>query len=266
MTKEILTETRENGAVAVITLNRPERHNALTLAMWRELATCVRAFGENRATRVIVIRGAGERAFASGADLHELATHRQTPEGAAAYHAAVEDAFTALAAVEQPVIAMIHGYCIGGGCELAVACDLRVADERARMGIPAARLGIVLGVDELRRLTNLVGVAAAKEILFTARQLDAEEALRVGLINEIAPAADLNRTVMQLARQIVDNAPLAIGALKTLLNSVASDVPENDLSALHRLLLERANLSGESRERIDAFVNRRSSSRSNSSS
>ncbi len=254
---EILTETFDGGAIAVITLNRPARHNALTLSMWRQVAESVRAFGALPATRAILIRGAGERAFASGADLHELAAHRQTSEGASAYHAAVEDAFAALAGVEQPVIAMIHGYCIGGGCELAVACDLRIADERARFGIPAAKLGIVLGVDELRRLSNLVGLSGAKEILFTGRQFDADEALRMGLINRVVSAEELEATVLEEVRQMVANAPIAVGAVKALLDAIGRDEATAEISALQREFVERAGRTGESQERIGAFVNRR---------
>lgn len=255
--QEILSETSDDGAIGLITLNRPARHNALTLAMWQQFAASVRALGANPATRVIVVRGAGERAFASGADLHELATHRQTPEGAAAYHVAVEEAFAALAAAEQPVIAMIHGYCIGGGCELAVACDLRIADEQARFGIPAAKLGIVLGVDELRRLVNLVGVAGAKEILFSGRQFDAGESLRMGLINQVVPAAELEETVMSLARQVAANAPTAVAAAKSLLDAIGRDMNRDELVGLQREFVSRAGRSAESQERISAFVNRR---------
>jgi len=259
---EILTATLDDGAVGQITLNRPARHNALTLAMWEQVAASVREFGARPETRVILIRGAGERAFASGADLHEMATHRETSEGAAAYHAAVEDAFAALAAVEQPVIAMIHGYCIGGGCELAVACDLRIADDQARFGIPAAKLGIVLGVDELRRLSNLVGLAGAKEILFTGRQFDAVEALSMGLINRVVAADSLEATVLEEARQIIGNAPVAVGAAKALLDAIGREEPAAEVVALQRELVERAGRSGESRERIAAFVNRRPRSNS----
>ncbi len=257
---EILSETLDDGAIGLITLNRPERHNALTLSMWQQFAASARALGADSATRVIVVRGAGERAFASGADLHELATHRQTPDGAAAYHEAVEDAFAALASVAQPVIAMIHGYCIGGGCELAVACDLRIADDRARFGIPATKLGIVLGVDELRRLVNLVGIAGAKEILFTARQFDAHDALRSGLVNQVVAAEVLEETVLTTARQIVANAPSAISAAKSLLDAIGREMAAGDLVALQRDFVERGHRDAESHDRIGAFVNRRGQS------
>jgi enoyl-CoA hydratase/carnithine racemase len=255
--QEILTETLDDGTIGVITLNRPERHNALTLAMWRQFAERVRALGENTACRVLIVCGAGERAFSSGADLHELASHRQTPPGAAAHHAVVEDAFSALTSIEQPVIAMIHGYCIGGGCELAVACDLRVADERGQFSIPATKLGIVLGVDELRRLVSLVGVAGAKEMLVTGRRFDAAEALRIGLVNQVVPADDLRETTLALARQIAENAPTAVVATKALLNAIGRETPLGELTALQRAFVERADRVAESHDRINASVTRR---------
>ena len=256
MAAAILTERRDDGAVAVVTLNRPERHNALNLAMWQGFAATIRELGSDPAVRVVVVRGAGERAFASGADLGELAGHRQTPEGAAAYHTAVEDAFASLAALHQPVIAMIHGYCIGGGCELAIACDLRLADDRARFGIPATKLGIVLGIDELRRLSGLVGPAVAKDILFSARLLDAPEALRTGLVNQVVPPSELEGAVMTLARQIAANAPTAVAAAKQLLDAIGQDRPDEVVARLRERLVERATESGESQERINAFLNR----------
>jgi enoyl-CoA hydratase/carnithine racemase len=255
--QEILTETLDDGAIGLITLNRPERHNALTLAMWRQFAESVRALGENPACRVLIVRGAGERAFSAGADLNEIAEHRQTPEGAAAHHAVVEDAFRALTTVEQPVIAMIHGYCIGGGCELAVACDLRVADDRALFSIPATKLGIVLGVDELRRLVSLVGLASAKEILVTGRRFDASGALRIGLVNHVVPAEDLEEAALALARQIAANVPSAVVGTKTLLDAIGRGTRSDELVALQKTFAERANHATDSRERINAFVTRR---------
>jgi enoyl-CoA hydratase/carnithine racemase len=255
--QEILAETLDDGTIGLITLNRPERHNALTLAMWRQFAESVRAFGENDDCRVLIVRGAGERAFSAGADLNEIATHRQTSEGAAAHHAVVEDAFRALTDFEQPVIAMIHGYCIGGGCELAVACDLRMADDRAQLGIPAAKLGIVLGVDELRRLASLVGVAVAKEILVTGRRFDAAEALRVGLVNQVVSADSLEDATFALARQIAENAPTSVVATKALLNAIDRGVPSTELAALQRTFAEQANHASDAGERIATVLSRR---------
>lgn len=255
MAEDLLVERR--GAVATLVLNRPEVHNAFRYDMWRGIAAAMRDFGADPAVRAIVIRGAGERAFASGADIAEFPERRGTPERAAEYHAAVADALGAVAEAERPVIAMIHGYCIGGGCELAIACDLRIADTRARFGIPAAKLGVVLGVQELRQLAGLVGVGAAKEILYTGRLFDADEALRIGLVNRVAPPEDLQAVVDEVTGQIAANAPLAVAAAKALLGRVArGDAPE-DLAAAQAAFGRRALGSEDHREAVRAFLEKR---------
>jgi enoyl-CoA hydratase/carnithine racemase len=255
MAEDLLVERR--GAVATLVLNRPEVHNAFRYDMWRGLAAAMRDFGADPAVRAIVIRGAGERAFASGADIAEFPERRGTPEQAAAYGAAVADALGAVAAVEIPVIAMIHGYCIGGGCELAIACDLRIADTRARFGIPAAKLGVVLGVQELRELAGLVGLGAAKEILYTGRLFDADEALRIGLVNRVVPPEDLQAVVDELTGQIARNAPLAVAAAKALLGRVARGDAPDELAAAQSAFARRALDSEDHREAVRAFLEKR---------
>ncbi len=255
MTDDILSERR--GAIGLVTLNRPERHNAISYGMWRDLAARVRGLGEHPDVRAIVIRGAGERAFAAGGDIAEFPARRGDPGAAATYHAAVEEALGAVATVERPTIAMIHGYCIGGGCELATACDLRLADDRARFGITAAKIGIVLGLAELRQLLGLVGLAAAKELLFTGRLLDAPEALRVGLVNAVVPAAELEATTMELAGRIAANAPIAVAAAKGLLTGLARGDAADDLAALHAAFSRRAHEGADYAEGVRAFLEKR---------
>jgi enoyl-CoA hydratase/carnithine racemase len=235
---DVLVERR--GAIGIVTLNRPQRRNAIRLVGWQMLASAVRDLGAEGEVRVIILRGAGTDAFASGADISEFPTMRGDPERGAVYHAAVEEAFRAVTAVEQPVIAMIHGYCIGGGCELAVACDLRIADERARFGIPAARLGVVLGVDELRALRDLVGVGAAKDILIAGRTLDAAEALRIGLVNQVVPPDELLDTTLELAERIAGYAPVSLAAVKDLLGRIAHGDSPEELAAAHAAFSRRA--------------------------
>lgn len=254
-TREILVEQR--AGIATVVLNRPEVHNAFRYEMWQALAQTMAGLGADSTCRAIVIRGAGERAFASGADIAEFPDRRSTPEQARVYHAAVEAALTAVTAAPQPVIAMIHGYCIGGGCELAVACDLRVADDRARFGIPAAKLGVVLGLQELRQLLGLVGLAAAKEILFTGRLLDADEALRIGLVNRVVPSGDLAATVRDLAERIAANAPLAVAAVKALLGGLARGDDAAALTALQADYSRRSFGSDDYREAVQAFLEKR---------
>lgn len=256
MVDDILVERR--GPIGLVTLNRPERRNAIRLAGWQGLVAALGELGADAAIRVIILRGAGEEAFASGADITEFPTVRSDPQSGAAYHEAVLRALRAIGAVEQPVIAMIHGYCIGGGCELAVACDLRIADDRARFGIPAARLGVVLGVDELRALRDLVGIGAAKDILIGGRTLGADEALRIGLVNQVVPADELFDTTLRLAERIAGYAPVALAAVKDLLARLARDESAEDLAAAHAAFSRRAFANPDYSEGVRAFIEKRS--------
>ncbi len=254
--QDILSEQR--GTIGIITLNRSDQHNVLLYEMWLDLAAKVHELGAQPDVRVIILRGAGEKAFTAGADITDFPSRRGNPEQAQIYHVAVAGALDALASVEQPVIAMIHGYCIGGGCELATACDLRIADERARFGIPATKLGIVLGIEELRYLLHLVGPAIAKDLLFTGRLLDATEALRVGLVNQIVSPVALEDTVMQIARQIAKNAPVAIAATKRLLMELEREADQAELQAIQQTFSKRAFASVEYQENLRAFLEQNS--------
>lgn len=250
--QDVLSEQR--GKIGIITLNRPEQHNALLYEMWQDVATKIRELGTQPDVRVIILRGAGEKAFTAGADITDFPSHRSNLEQAQVYHMAVEGAMCAIASAEQPVIAMIHGYCIGGGCELASACDLRIADERARFGIPATRLGIVLGIEELRYLLRLIGPAPTKDLLFTSRLLDTTEALRIGLINKVVPSAALEETVMQTAEQIAKNVPIAITAAKSLLMGLERGTDREELQAIQQAFNERALASVEYQENLRTFL------------
>ncbi len=246
--------THRHGPTAIITLDRPAQRNAIRLTGWRELAAVVRALGADPTVRAIVLRGAGATAFSAGADITEFATLRSAPHGAADYHDAVVGALQALGAVAQPTIAMIHGHCIGGGCELAVACDLRLADDHARFAIPAARLGVVLGVAELRALRDLVGTSAAKDLLLGGRTLSAADALRVGLVSQIVPTAALLDTTLALAERIAGYAPTALAALKDLLDRLARDESPADLAAAHAAHTRRAFASPDYNAAARAFI------------
>ncbi len=245
-----------DGAIGTITINRPARRNAIRLAGWRALAAATRELGGDAAVRVIVVRGAGEEAFCAGADLGEFPTVRADREGGARYHEAVAGAFRVLGEVEQPTIAMIHGHCIGGGCELAVACDLRLADERARFAIPAARLGVVLGVGELRALRDLIGTAAAKDLLLSGRTLTAEEALRVGLVGEIVPREALTEVTGALAGRMAGYAPVALAAIKGLLGRLAAGEGADALDAAHAAFSQRAFAAPDRGAGVRAFLDR----------
>ncbi len=253
-TQDVLV-AREGGIVT-ITLNRPERRNAVRLTGWEALAAAVRAAGADETTRVIIVRGAGDAAFCAGADIGEFPTVRADRAGAARYHEAVAGAFAILGAVPQPTIAMIHGHCIGGGCELAVACDIRIADEDARFAIPAARLGVVLGVTELRALRDLIGTAAAKDLLLTGRTLSAAEALRVGLVGDVVPRAELAGATAALAERIAGYSPVALAAIKDLLGRLGRGESAADLAAAHAAHVGRAFAAPNRDAGVRAFLDR----------
>jgi enoyl-CoA hydratase/carnithine racemase len=203
------------GAVGWITFNRPERHNALSAEMWAAIPQALDRLESDDEVRVVVLRGAGGKAFVSGADISQFEERRASEEARGGYDALVGAANQRLASARCPTIAMIRGYCIGGGLGVALQCDLRVATRESRFGIPAARLGVGYGHAGLKRLIDVVGPAFALEIFFTARQFTADEALAMGLVNRLVDDAELEGLVGEYCRRIADNAPLTIGAVKT---------------------------------------------------
>ena len=208
-----------NGQVATITLNRPDVRNAFNVAMWQALGEAVEEAGGQPQVRAIVIKGAGDKAFAAGADVKEFETHRSTVLQSQRYSRMLETSLGAIAHVPQPVIAQIRGYCVGGGCELANACDIRIGAEDARIGITPAKLGIILGFEEVRELVALMGAGKAKELLFTGRLMDAHEALRVGWLNHVVPVEELERFTQAFVESFIHNAPLTIEAAKRAVNA-----------------------------------------------
>jgi enoyl-CoA hydratase/carnithine racemase len=216
--------------------NNPERHNAVSLEMWEAANEIIADFVRDDAVRVIVVRGGGEKSFVSGADISKFEDERAEQEAVARYEAATEGAYSGLRAAPKPTIAMIRGYCIGGGANLAVACDLRICSEGARFAIPAARLGLGYGYARVRRLLDVVSPAFAKEIFYTARQFTAEEARVMGLVNRVVPEAELERYTTDYARQIAENAPLTVGAIKQIVAEALKDPDERDLGKCERMV------------------------------
>jgi enoyl-CoA hydratase/carnithine racemase len=185
----------KDGATGWITFNNPERRNAMSLEMWSGLETALAAFEEDPEVRAIVMKGAGDKAFVSGADISQFAEKRADAEAAAAYARTSESARRKLSSVTKPLIGMIRGFCMGGGLGIAMKADVRIASADSIFGIPAARLSIAYSFDNVRDLVSLVGPSFAKDILFSARRLTADEALRIGLVNRVVPAEELEQTV-----------------------------------------------------------------------
>jgi enoyl-CoA hydratase/carnithine racemase len=222
---------RRDGAVGFMLFNNPARHNAVSVEMWRAVPQILRAFETDDAVRVIVLGGVGGKAFVSGADISEFGEKRSSREATLAYNALVEQASDALLACTKPTIAMIQGYCIGGGLAIALCCDLRIAADHSRFGVPAAKLGLGYAYPGIKRLADVVGPSFAKEIFFTARQFDAQEAVLMGLVNRVRPAAEVETYVAEYAAMIAANAPLTVAAVKLCVREYAKDPAERDLAA-----------------------------------
>src|SRR3979411_1323192 len=190
---------RKEGRVGYVIFNNPERHNAVSLDMWAETSRILEDYARDDEVRVVVLTGAGGKAFVSGADISKFESERATLDATKHYNATVEKAYAGVQEFSKPTIAMIRGYCIGGGLGLAVCCDLRICSDNSKFGIPAAKLGLGYSYPGVKRLSDLVGPSFAKEIFFTARQFDAEEARMMGLVNRIVAAAELESYVKNYA-------------------------------------------------------------------
>ncbi|HXV25978.1 MAG TPA: enoyl-CoA hydratase-related protein [Alphaproteobacteria bacterium] len=197
-----------DGPVATVTLNRPDRLNALDLASWRRIAVVMRELDRDEGLRCVVIRGAGEKAFAAGADISAFERERADAKQARIYGEGVHDAMSAVASCRHPVVAMIKGVCVGGGLELACCCDIRICGSSSRFGVPIKQLGLTMAHGELKALMDLVGPAGALEILLEGAIFGAERALQLGLVNRIVPDDRLEAETMAAVARIVEGGPL----------------------------------------------------------
>jgi enoyl-CoA hydratase len=244
-------------SLAWLVFDHPERRNAVSLEMWRALPALAAALDADPDVRVIGLRGAGDTAFVSGADISEFAVTRTGAPAARAYEETTARAFAALNEIGKPVLACIHGFCVGGGMALALTADLRYAADDARFAIPAARLGLGYHAAGIDVLVRLVGPSVAKEILFTARRLHAEEALARGLVNEVVPADRLDAHVRAVAAEIAAHAPLTQRSVKLVIRELAKDAAARDVAAM-RDSIATCFESEDYREGVDAFLAKRS--------
>jgi enoyl-CoA hydratase len=247
---------RVDGAIGWVIFNNPERHNATSFEMWQALPLVLEAYVNDPAVRVIVFRGAGDKAFSAGADISQFKEKRSAPEAVRAYNAAADAANLALRECAKPTIAMIRGYCIGGGTAVAVGCDIRIAADDARFGVPAAKLGLGYRFEGIRRLSSIVGPAGTAEIFFTARQFTAQEALQMGLVNRVVPAAELESYTVGYVSTIAVNAPLTVAAVKRSLIELQKDPAERDLARCQRMV-DACFESEDYREGQAAFMEKR---------
>jgi enoyl-CoA hydratase len=234
MSEARLRAERE-GPIGRMVFDNPARRNAISGDIWRAIPKAMAEFDADPEIRCIVLRGEGTVAFAAGADISEFEARRSSQRSVEEYDGLVDAAQHAIEDSAKPVIALIHGFCIGGGVEMALACDLRYAADSSQFAIPAARLGVGYGVHGTNRLAATVGHAAAREIMFTGRRYSAQEALAIGLVNRVLPAGELDEYVRKLALDLAANAPLSIAASKRIINAVIGAhgdfTEENQLTA-----------------------------------
>lgn len=221
---------RRDGAIGHLVFNQPEKRNAVSLSMWQRATEILDAFEKDPAIRVVVLSGAGGKAFVSGADISEFEEQRGTAEAQQHYNAQTAAVYGCIERFPKPTIAMIDGYCIGGGLNLACVCDIRIASEKSQFGMPAARLALGYPFAAIRRLANIVGIANARHLMFTAARIDAAHALRIGLVQQLVPEAALEETVADYAGTIAGNAPLTVAAMKFISTQVLADPAERDLA------------------------------------
>jgi enoyl-CoA hydratase/carnithine racemase len=248
--------TRSEHGVGWATFNRPERHNAVSLEMWQALGDALARFEADPDVRVVVLTGAGGKAFAAGADISEFGAQRANDAQRKRYGETSTRSFQALSGCTKPVIAAIRGYCIGGGLLIAMAADVRFATEGSRFGVPAAKLGLGYDYGGVAALARLVGPASAADILFSARQLDAEEALRIGLVNFVVEDDALESRIAEYTGRIVDNAPLTIQAIKASLRVLSGYTKLPGASEVEALV-SRCYESDDYREGRTAFMEKR---------
>ena len=244
------------GSVGTLTFNNPQRHNAVSLEMWQDANAALEALARDPAVRVVVLTGAGGKAFVSGADITKFESERSTMEAVETYNAAVERFSQTLLDYPKPTIAMIRGYCIGGGVGIAVCCDLRICNEASRFGVPAAKLGLGYALDSIRRLMNLVGPQFVNEMLFTARQFDASEAFHMGFVNKVVADGEIEDYIRKMAETIAGNAPLTIRAVKGIVRQLLLDPAAKDADACDALV-KQCFESADYQEGRRAFLEKR---------
>ncbi len=222
---------RKDGHIGTMIFNNPERHNAVSFEMWEKVGTILEDFRADPDIRVVILTGAGGKAFVSGADISKFGDERGTVDAQAKYNATTERIYTAVGAFPKPTIAMIRGFCIGGGLGLAIACDLRFCTEGSKFALPAAKLGLGYGYAGLERFLQTIGPAHTKDIFYSARQLEATEALRIGLVNRVIADAELEAVTTKYAETVAGNAPLTVAAVKHIAVELAKPEAQRDLAS-----------------------------------
>lgn len=248
--------SRKEGSVGHLIFNNPARHNAVSLGMWEAAGSILDDFAKDDAIRLVVLSGAGGKAFISGADISRFESERTSKEAIDRYNIVVDQAYSAIYDFPKPTIAMIRGYCIGGGVGLALCCDLRICSDNSKFAVPAAKLGLGYGFKGIKKLVDVVGPAFAKEIFFTARQFTAQEAREMGLVNRVVPENELEDYVRDYAGMIGTNAPLTVNSVKYIIGEALKSASERDLQKCADLVAQ-CFASGDYTEGRKAFMEKR---------
>ena len=236
MTDKIITE--QSGDIARIIFNQPEKRNAVSLEMWQAVEAAVTRFESDPSVRILILSGAGGKAFVSGADISKFESERASEEAVANYNATTKRVYDMIEAFPKPTIAQIDGFCVGGGVALSLCCDLRICGAGSQFAIPAAKPGLGSGFPGINRLVNVVGPSFAKEIFFTARRFDAEEARIMGLVNRVVPDDKVGETAEETAKMIAANAPMTVNSVKFIVGQTVKDESARDLAECDRRVKE----------------------------
>ena len=242
--------------IGVVTFNNPAKRNAMSLEMWEGLGQALSELRDDPEVRVVVLFGAGDKAFVSGADISQFEKTRHNAAASEEYSKKSEAQRALLGNYPKPTISCIRGFCLGGGMQVAMLTDIRIAAEDSQFGIPAAKLGIAYGYDGLRNLVSLVGPSWARLIMYTGMRIDSKEALRIGLVDRVLPNGELWDATMEIARTISGNAPLAIKAAKITIAQVLKDPAARDMAAIKQIGVECMD-SEDFREGRRAFMEKR---------
>ena len=260
MTETATTEKlllQKDGPIGWITFNQPEKRNAVSQEMWQAMLEYVADLASDPAIRVVILRGAGETAFVAGADISQFKDRRRNAADEEEYRRISGAGGESLARLGKPLVAMIHGFCIGGGVSIAITCDLRIAADDARFGIPAARLGLGYHYKGMEKLMSLIGPAYTKELFFTARtDFTAQDALRMGLVNQVVPKADLERFTRDYALTMSRNAPLTLRSAKASVEQLLRPEAQRDFALLDKLIKDCFD-SQDYQEGVKAFSEKR---------
>jgi enoyl-CoA hydratase/carnithine racemase len=242
--------------VGIVTFNNPAKRNAISLDMWEGLGLALSELREHPDVRVVILVGAGDKAFVSGADISQFEQTRHNAEASEEYSRRSAAQRALLADYPKPTIACIRGFCLGGGMQVAMLADIRIAGEDSQFGIPAARLGIAYGYDGLRHLVSLVGPSRARLLMYTGMRIDSAEAVRIGLVDRVIPNAELWNATLDIARSIAGNAPLAIQAARITIAQILKDPGDRDMNAIKEIATACMD-SEDFREGRRAFMEKR---------